>query len=216
MCRFINLNIDMSELEEWFSDYDRRIDFYEKKIFILADTYPVLPIVTREGILKAKWGLVPHWVKTKTEAMEIRKFNINARQETIFQKPSFRGSMTTRRCLIPVTGFYEYKHLEDKSIELYEMSIFLRKIFCLAGVYDEWVDKESGKIYRSFAIITTEANKLMSEIHNTKLRMPVMFVTEKEQDIWLETGDLKIIREMMGSYDVVNLRAEKREKTIRS
>ena len=129
MCRFINLNIDMSELEEWFSDYDRRIDFYEKKIFILADTYPVLPIVTREGILKAKWGLVPHWVKTKAEAMEIRKFNINARQETIFQKPSFRGSMTTRRCLIPVTGFYEYKHLEDKSTELYEMSILLRKIF---------------------------------------------------------------------------------------
>ena len=160
--------------------------------------------------------MVPHWVKTKAEAMEIRKFNINARQETIFQEPSFRGSMTTRRCLIPVTGFYEYKHLEDKSTELYEMSIFLRKIFCLAGVYDEWVDKESGKIYRSFAVITTEANKLMSEIHNTKFRMPVMFVTEKEQSLWLETGDLKIIREMMGSYDVVDLGAEKREKTIRS
>ena len=215
MCRFINLNIDMSELEEWFSDYDRRIDFYEKKIFILANDYPVLPIVTREGILKAKWGLVPHWVKTKAEAMEIRKFNINARQETIFQKPSFRGSMTTRRCLIPVTGFYEYKHLEDKSTELYEMSSFLRKIFCLAGVYDEWIDKGSGKTYRSFAIITTEANKQMKDIHD---RMPVilsMFATEKEQSLWLETGDLKIIREMMGSYDVVNLRAEKREKTIR-
>ena len=192
------------------------ITLLKKQQIILADTYPVLPIVTREGILKAKWGLVPHWVKTKAEAMEIRKFNINARQETIFQKPSFRGSMTTRRCLIPVTGFYEYKHLEDKSTELYEMSIFLRKIFCLAGVYDEWVDKESGKIYRSFAVITTEANKLMSEIHNTKFRMPVMFVTEKEQDIWLETGDLKIIREMMGSYDVVNLRAEKRDKIIRN
>jgi len=53
MCRFINLNIDMSELEQWFADYDRRIEHYENKIFILGDTYPVLPIVTREGILKA-------------------------------------------------------------------------------------------------------------------------------------------------------------------
>lgn len=215
MCRFINLNIDMSELEQWFKDYDRRIEHYENKIFILGDTYPILPIVTREGILKAKWGLVPHWVKTKEEAMNIRKFNINARQETIFQKPSFRGAMTNKRCLIPVNGFYEYKHLEDKSTELYEMTVFLRKIFCLAGIYDEWIDKESQKTYRSFSIITTEANKLMAEIHNTKLRMPVIFSTEKEQNIWLETGDLKIIKEMMGSYDIPNLRAELKDKSIR-
>ena len=215
MCRFINLNIDMSELEQWFADYDRRIEHYENKIFILGDTYPVLPIVTREGILKAKWGLVPHWVKTKDEAMNIRKFTLNARQESIFQKPSFRGSITSRRCLVPVNGFYEYKHLEDKSTELYEMTVFLRKVFCLAGIYDEWLDKETGKIYRSFSIITTEANKLMSEIHNTKLRMPVIFATEKEQSMWLETGDLKIIKEMMGSYDVVNLQANLRDKEIR-
>jgi len=114
-----------------------------------------------------------------------------------------------------VNGFYEYKHLEDKSTELYEMTVFLRKVFCLAGIYDEWLDKETGKIYRSFSIITTEANKLMSEIHNTKLRMPVIFATEKEQKMWLETGDLKIIKEMMGSYDVVNLQANLRDKSIR-
>jgi len=216
MCRFINLNIDMSELEEWFKDYDRRIDSYEKKTFIFANDYPILPILTREGMLKAKWGLVPHWIKTKEEAMNIRKFNINARQESIFQKASFRGAMTNKRCLIPVTGFYEYKHLEDKTTELYEMTIFLRKVFCLAGIYDEWTDKITGKIYRSFSIITTEANKLMSEIHNTKLRMPVIFATKKEWDIWLETGDLKIIKEMMGSYDVVNLRTEKKDKSVRT
>ena len=81
MCRFINLNIDMSELEEWFSDYDRRIDFYEKKIFILANDYPVLPIVTREGILKAKWG-------------PVRKMRIYNAKEIFLTIPTF---LTTLR-----------------------------------------------------------------------------------------------------------------------
>ena len=209
MCRFIRLTSEMQEIEEWFKDFDRRIEYYENKAFIIANSYPVLPIVTREGILKAKWGLVPHWVKTKEEAMEIRKFNINARQETIFQKPSFRGSMTNRRCLIPVKGFYEYKHLEDKSTELYEINILLRKIYCLAGVYDEWTDKETGKIYRSFAVITTESNKKIREIHD---RMPVILTSKKDEELWLESGDMKLIKELMGSYDIPNVIMELKEK----
>lgn len=211
MCRFINLNIDIRELESWFADFDRRIDYYENKAFIIANSYPLLPVVTREGILKAKWGLVPHWIKTKAEAMEIRKFNINARQETIFTKPSFRGSITARRCLIPVNEFYEYKHLEDKTTELYEINILLRKFFCLAGIYDEWLDKESGKVYRSFAVITTDADKKISEIHD---RMPVILTSKKDEELWLKSGDLKLIKELMGSYDIPNLIMEVRDKEI--
>ena len=60
MCRFIRLTSEMQEIEEWFKDFDRRIEYYENKAFIIANSYPLLPVVTREGILKAKWGLVPH------------------------------------------------------------------------------------------------------------------------------------------------------------
>ena len=216
MCRFINLNISIEELEGWFDDFDRKISKYKNEVYIIANSYPILPILTREGIVSAKWGLVPHWVKTKEEAIKIREFNINARQETIFQKSSFRGSIINRRCLIPVNGFYEHKHLEDKSTELYEMTIFLRKVFCLGGIYDEWQDKETGKIYRSFAIITTEANKLMSEIHNTQKRMPVILATKNEEKLWLNSENLKIIKELMGSYDIQGLRAEIRDKSIKN
>lgn len=178
----------------------------------MADTFPIIPIMTREGLVKAKWGLVPHWVKDKDEAMKIRKFNINARQESFFQKPSFRGSMTNRRCLVPVNSFFEYKHLDDKSTELYEITLFIRKIFCLAEIYDEWVDKESGKTYRSFAIITTEANKQVKDIHD---RMPVILTTKDEEDLWLNSGNQKIVKELMGSYDLDNLRATLTDKEVR-
>ena len=87
---------------------------------ISAFINPQFPIITiSPEIQLMNWGLIPHWVKSMTEANEIRKKTYNARAETIFIKPSYRESIKKRRCLIPSTGYYEYHHNEDKTKNQY-------------------------------------------------------------------------------------------------
>lgn len=115
------------------------------------------------------WGLVPFWSKeTKT------KFPlINARADGIEKKPTFRGPFKHRRCVIPASGFYEWRHVEGR-----KQPYFIRPAdggyFALAGLWDHW-QGEDGKSISSCAIITTEANVLMREIHD---RMPVILGQE--------------------------------------
>ena len=144
-----------------------------KPRFNIAPTQDV-PVITNEGrrrIEKMRWGLVPFWAKD----VKIGSRMINARGETVAEKPAFRSSFKSKRCLIPATGFYEWRR-EGKSKT--PMLIRLRGggYFSMAGLYDRWKDPD-GNWLSSCTIITTGPNELMSPIHD---RMPVILPEEAE------------------------------------
>ena len=154
-----------------------------------AFDYLPLPVITNtepDTIQLLEWGLIPSWAANHDKAKELREKTPNARIETIFEKPSFRESAHKRHCLVPVTGFFEFQHIKNKT---YPYFIHLKdeEIFSLAGIWEEWTDKQSGETKQTFSILTTDANPLMAEIHNSKKRMPVILSKGTERD-WLQKG----------------------------
>jgi putative SOS response-associated peptidase YedK len=143
---------------------------------------PVLTATQNDIFTYMQWGLIPSWTpQDKAKSYVIN--NLNAKSETVFEKKSFAPSLKEKRCIIPVTGFFESREINK---EKYPYFIYLKNeaIFSLAGIYDTWKDTASGATIKSFSIITTEANALMAKIHNTKKRMPVI-LTEENEKKWL-------------------------------
>ena len=136
-----------------------------------------------------RWGLIPFWSKSKQA-----KFNlINARAEGIESKPSFRGPFKYRRCIIPASGFYEWRQME-KGKQPYFISPANGGYFAFAGIWDHW-EGDGEEVVESCSIITTDANSIMATIHD---RMPVI-LEEKDCLLWLDAGAkkeqlLKILR----------------------
>lgn len=150
-----------------------------------AFSFPECPIVTAEQELQSfRWGLIPFWTKDEKQADEIKRMTLNARADTIFSKPSFREPIMKKRCIVPSTGYFEWRHEGNQKIPYY---IYIKDeaIFSMAGVYDSWQDKATGEIINTFSIITTEANPLTDYIHNTKHRMPAILNQEDEKR-WLD------------------------------
>ena len=147
-------------------------------------THPYLPVVTNEApedLQLYQWGLLPQWAKDE----KFQQNTLNAKLETIAEKPSFKA-YELQRCLIPATGFYEWKWLDGKgkSKEKYLIQVEDTPIFCFAGLWSKWIDPISGIQRGTFTILTTEANSLMAEIHNSKKRMPVILDSSAEE-AWL-------------------------------
>lgn len=132
-----------------------------------------------------KWGLIPFWEKTAEKANEIRKLTYNAKADTVFEKPSFREPIKKHRCLVPSTGFFEWHHNSDGTKMPYFIRLKDGDIFSMAGIYDEWRNPETGKILRTFSILTTEANQLLAKMHNAKKRMPVI-LSAANKLYWLQ------------------------------
>ena len=146
--------------------------------------HPKTPLITnekKEQIQLYEWGLLPHWAKDSS----IAKSTLNARVETIAEKASFRAS-TNNRCLVLVDGFFEWQWLDEKGRK--KQKFLIRKkgeeAFAFAGLWNHWIDKSTGEIRKTYTILTTEANALMAEIHNSKKRMPFILPKEEEQN-WL-------------------------------
>ena len=131
-----------------------------------------------------KWGLIPSWVRSKESAEDIRLKTFNARAESLDNKPSFSKSFKSKRCIVPVKGFYEWQHTTARKIPWY---IYRADdgIMSLAGLWDEWVETSTGEIFRTFTIVTTTANDMMAVIHNSKKRMPVI-LDKNEENRWLD------------------------------
>lgn len=189
MCFSYTLNTSIENLEERYNAGKSNHKF-DPIYYVNGFTYPTMPIVTNDEpklLNFYQWGLIPHWVKNESKAEEIKKFTLNARAETIFEKPSFKTSVISRRCLIPATGFFEWQHRQKEKIPYF---IFPRskKIFSFAGIWDRYLN-ESGEEIRTFSIITCKANKMMEEIHNSKKRMPVI-LDQGQEHLWLDF-DLK-------------------------
>ena len=116
---------------------------------------------------------------------DIKKMTLNAKIETIDEKSSFKNSVN-KRCLVIANGFYEWQWLDckGKSKIKYEIGIDNDNLFAFAGLYSQWVNTITGEIKDTYTIVTTQANELMAEIHNTKKRMPIILKQEDEKK-WL-------------------------------
>src|SRR5690349_5325883 len=124
-----------------------------------------MPVVTSDGIEMMTWGLVPSWSKIFKPSFT----SINARGETVAEKPLYRTPFKKRRALIPATGFYEWQQRETFK-QPFHIRPKERDLFSFAGLYDIWYDSENMP-HKSFAIITTTPNEQMGPIHD---RMPVI------------------------------------------
>ncbi len=159
-----------------------------------------LPVITNTDPKKLQlfsWGLIPSWSKDPTIGNKM----INARGETIFEKPSFRSCIRNKRCLVPADSFYEWKKTEEKK-QPFRIKLKKRGLFSLAGIWDEWKDVD-GKIKSTFSIITTSPNNLMSEIHD---RMPVILQKDDEEK-WLLANDVNEISSLITSYPAIEMEA---------
>jgi putative SOS response-associated peptidase YedK len=146
--------------------------------------YPKTPVIIDEKpniITHYNWGLIPGCSKDE----EIKKYTLNAKIETVNEKPSFKNSVD-KRCLIIANGYYEWQWLEPKgkAKQKYELCLPNEELFAFAGLYSNWVDKNTGEIKNTYTILTTDASPLLAEIHNHKKRMPVVLKREDESK-WL-------------------------------
>jgi len=187
MCYHKSLAVAAPELEARYEAVLPPSAHVEPVYHANAYTLPTWPVVTRAEPGKLQllhWGLVPHWVKTPADADQLRTRTINARAETIFDKPSFRtAAQRGQRCLIPVTGFFEWYTAKSKKYPFY-ISTTDQKITSVAGLYDEWADPDTGELLRTYTLLTTDANPLLAAIHNSKKRMPCLLTPDAEH-AWL-------------------------------
>lgn len=186
--------------------FDVEIGFNYTPRFNCAPTQNIPVISNREpGVLSLyRWGLIPVWAKDK----KIGNSLINARAETITEKPAFKNSFRRKRCLVPADGFYEWKRTAAKQKTPYRITMKDEGLFSMAGIWDSWKDEE-GEIIHSFSIITTTPNGLMQGIHD---RMPVI-LERKDEKTWLQEKDpdvlIKLLKpfppELMKAYPVSTL-----------
>ncbi|MCB1191287.1 MAG: SOS response-associated peptidase [Leptospiraceae bacterium] len=188
MCgRFSQYNLAKALVKEWESKkYFTKLD-----LSLLPNRFNITPtqniLVLKKGnsgfeVVSQKWGLIPFWSKDSSIGSKM----INARAETITEKPSFKNSFKKQRCLIPANGFYEWKK-EGRTKQPYYIKPKEQELFYFAGLWDVWKSNEAE--IQTCTIITTEANDLLKPIHD-KNRMPVI-LGEKQQALWLD-ADSKI------------------------
>jgi putative SOS response-associated peptidase YedK len=157
----------------------------------------IIPIImTNQGkkILEpVKWGLIPFWAKDP----QIGARMINARAETIKEKPSFKALFRHRRCLIPANGFYEWRKYDKQP---FYITLKNRNLFTFAGIWEEWHHPDGSSI-RTCAIVTTKATTAMKNIHD---RMPVIF-SRKDEEMWLFSERDNDILNLLKPYPGENL-----------
>ncbi len=178
MCGRFTLTVDPAEFPDKFGDFTFPKKFAPR--FNIAPTQPVLAVPNNDKF-KADffvWGLIPMWAKDPTIGNRL----INARGETVAEKPSFRGSLKYKRCLIFADGFYEWKAQPGRKTKTpFFIHMKDRKPFAFAGLWDTW-NSSDGSLIRSCTLITTEPNELMAMIHD---RMPVI-LHPRDYAKWLE------------------------------
>jgi putative SOS response-associated peptidase YedK len=156
--------------------------------FNVAPSQEVLAIVKHAGenwLVKFHWGLVPFWAKD----ISIGNRMINARSETIAEKPSFHNAFKKRRCLILADGFYEWKGEKGRKQPMF-ITLPDRKPFAFAGLWETWNKKDDqDSSYKSCTIITTKASKSIRDIHH---RMPVI-LKSKVYESWLNPGNQNVV-----------------------
>lgn len=178
--------------------------------FNVAPTQPIVVIIEagEKKLVRMQWGLIPAWARDASIASKL----INARSETITEKPAFKSSFKNRRCLIVADGFYEWKIENGKKVPVY-IYFENQKPFAMAGLYDYWTSP-GGENISSCTIITTEANEFMRDIHH---RMPVI-VRPEDYDVWLnpEVHDEKLLKQVLQPFDTLQMKAHRVSLVVNS
>ena len=204
MCYHIKIENSIKNIEKRFNaKYVAKEELNSQK-YINGFSLPQIPVITNEKpneIQLLYWGLIPHWIKNYNDAQQIRLKTLNARSETIAEKPSYKKLINKNHCLVIADGFYEWRS-EGNIKNRYLIQKDDKKLFAFAGIWDSWRNKENGEMINSFSIITQEANEFMSYIHNVKKRQPVILSKSDEkrwknvknyQDIIYQSFNVKLI-----------------------
>ncbi|MCJ7571482.1 MAG: SOS response-associated peptidase [Candidatus Thermoplasmatota archaeon] len=180
---------------------------FQRRYHVGAFENVKLPVITNQDphqVQLFKWGLIPFWVKDEKTASEFKDRTVNARSETIFDKPAFRSSAGKQHCLVIADGFFEWRYYNGKNYPYY-IKLKDREVFSIAGLWDRWVNKNSGEEIYSYTIITTEANPLMAMIHNKKKRMPAI-LDKKDEEKWIKkTITKEETMDLLKPYDESNM-----------
>lgn len=199
MCGRFSLFVNFQRLAERFSIMNiDEVDYVAR--YNIAPSQNILTVINdgeqnRAGFLR--WGLVPVWAKDP----KIRFKMINARAETVHEKPAYKRLLKRRRCIIPASGFFEWQKRGSQK-QPYHIQTN-NDVISFAGLWDQWVKDD--QVINSCTIITTTPNELMSDIHN---RMPVILSKESEE-AWLDrTNDnAEYLRSLLQPYDANQMEA---------
>lgn len=185
MCYHTALISQPRQLSLRFGREFDRIEVFRPKYHVSAFSHDEYPIITADKHIQLyRWGLIPFWTDSIEDALTIRNRTANARAETILIKPSFREPIRKRRCLVPASGFFDWRHEKGRKVPYY-ITVKESPIIAFAGIYDYWHNRELDEIVETYSIITTQANEMMRYIHNTNFRMPVILHPDDEQR-WLD------------------------------
>lgn len=195
MCGRFTLFTNIEEIIDRF-DIEAPFNGDYQYSYNIAPSHSVLSVINdghknRLGYLR--WGLIPFWAKDEQIGYKM----INARAETLAEKPSFRNAFKKRRCLILADSFYEWKTTPKRKIPM-RIKLKSNELFGMAGIWESWISQTGDKIY-SCSVITTTANELMSSIHD---RMPVILKPEDEK-IWLDTSknETSYLKQILKPFD---------------
>ncbi|MCB0802410.1 MAG: SOS response-associated peptidase [Flavobacteriales bacterium] len=197
MCFHSKQTVKAQKIENTFRAKFEEINSYKPTRHYNGFEFPKTPVITNEQnnlIQMLNWGLLPNWANEDWN----KTYTLNARIETIHEKASFKG-IQNNRCIVLVNGFYEWKKV-GASKHKYEINV-KDEPFAFAGLYDEY------KGLKTYTIITTEAQGIMREIHNTKLRMPLTLTKEEDYHNWLNG------KEVRPFYDFNTIALEKNIQT---
>jgi putative SOS response-associated peptidase YedK len=206
MCGRFQLSVKGKQISERFN-----VDVFDEKYSPMYNCAPSqnLPLITNnepEKLNFFKWGLVPFWSKDPKIGFKL----INARSESIEEKPAFKTAFAKRRCLIPANGFYEWKR-EGKNKLPYRIFLKNDEIFAMAGIWETWKDSED-KTINSFSILTSTPNSLMKNIHN---RMPVI-LNKYDEQAWLHENDEKYLKSLLQPFDALKMDAYRISEKVNS
>ena len=189
MCFHISSNSNSQKLEKRFNLKVKNGIDINPQTHVNGFDHSFVPVITSNepNIIQAfRWGFIPEFSKDSADAKKRMNQTLNAKGETIFSLPTFKNSVISKRCLVLVDGFYEWRSISGRK---YPYFIHLKDndAFALGGIYNNWLNPDTGEILNTFSIITTEANPLMAKIHNSKMRMPFILPKELEKE-WINSS----------------------------
>lgn len=193
MCGRYSQSSEISKLISQFQVPLPHFEYSPRYNIAPSQDVPIILHQEEKTLALYRWGLIPFWVKDPN----IGQGMINARAETLREKPSFKRLIQRKRCLVPADGFYEWR-LSPKTKTKTPMRIVLksRTVFSFAGLWDNWKGPD-GKEISSFTIITTQANSALQSIHH---RMPVI-LSKEDESLWLDSkADSTLIMALLKPY----------------
>ncbi|MDA8352658.1 MAG: SOS response-associated peptidase [Firmicutes bacterium] len=179
MCGRFTLTVGLGEIQERFRVQEVDPMDHSPR-YNIAPTQSLPILVAEQGkrrLVSMRWGLIPRWAKDPSIGNRL----INARSETLTQKPAFRRSFQRQRCLVPADSFFEWRKNETGKKEPLRVMLEGGELFGFAGLWDQWTDPQ-GETVHSFTIITTRPNEKMERIHH---RMPAI-LHHAEENLWLD------------------------------